>query len=474
MNPYKKIKIVATMGPSSTKPEIIREMILAGMNVCRLNFSHGTQADHANMVDNIRKVARELKVDVAILQDLQGPKVRVGKFEKGSIEIASGDRVTITTKKILGKEGLIPTDVETLASDVEVGHRILLDDGLMELEVLATNKKDSIECGVVYGGVLKDRKGMNLPQSRLSVDCLTEKDLSDVAFAAKLNLDYVALSFVRTAEDIHQLRRILEEHGSRSKIIAKIEMREAVKNLEEIIAVSDGVMVARGDLAIEVGQTLLPGLQKRIIKTANRLKKPVITATQMLDSMVSNPRPTRAEVTDVANAILDGTDACMLSAESASGQYPVRTIETMNEIASQVEKDQLKFYRFPKEQKDWSLVSEAIAESACVTAKMLDAKAIICLSTTGKTATLISSFRPKAPIVSVTHVEEGLTALQLNWGIHPMKISPYTTGEEAMREVENLLLERGFLSKGDKVVLTLGFPVASRAKTNALRVHIVD
>jgi len=473
MNPYKKVKVVATMGPSSSDPAVIKEMILAGLNVARLNFSHGSHEDHAKMITSVRSVAKELKTDIAILQDLQGPKVRVGTFEDGSIEIKKGENVQITTEKVAGKPGLIPTDVETLAEDVEVGHKILLDDGLLELEVIKTDKKSLIDCRVIYGGILKDRKGMNVPQSRLNVDCLTEKDIADLDFGLKFDLDYVALSFVRSEDDISKLRKILTKHGAKSKIVAKIEMREAIDNLNNIVQVSDAVMVARGDLAIEVGQSLLPGLQKKIIKVANYWQKPVITATQMLDSMVTNPRPTRAEVTDVANAILDGSDALMLSAESASGEYPARCIETMMDIAKHVEATQLPFYIFP-EKRSIHQISEAIAESACTAAQMLDATAIVCLSTTGKTATYISSFRPKAPIVSVTHLSEGLSSLNLNWGIHPLKISAYKTGEEAMLEVETKLLEMGLVKSGDKLILTLGFPVASRAKTNALRVHIVN
>jgi pyruvate kinase len=472
MQTLRKVKIVATIGPSSESYENLEKLIRAGMNVARLNFSHGTHDQHKKVITNIRDICRKLNVEVAILQDLQGPKVRVGKFEGGKVELIQGDIVKVTTKDVLGTAKIIPTDVKTLPQDVKIGSRILINDGLIELRVTQTNGKDEITAEVVYGGKLSDRKGINVPEVRLSLDCMTPKDIADLDFGLEHNVDYVALSFVRSADDIVSLRQRIHDFGKATKIISKIEMLEAIQNLTDIVKASDAVMVARGDLAVEVGQSLLPGLQKKIIRESNFWKRPVITATQMLESMVDNPLPTRAEVTDVANAVLDGTDAIMLSAETASGKYPVKCIETMNEISMAIERDQLAFYKF-NENKKWNFISESIAESACVTAKKLDAAAIICLSTTGKTATFISSFRPKSPVISVTHIEDGLNQLELAWGVYTMRIPPYETGEQAMEYVEMLLLKFGIVKPGEKLIVTLGMPVASRAKTNALRVHVV-
>ncbi|MCB0349289.1 MAG: pyruvate kinase [Bdellovibrionales bacterium] len=472
MQTLRKVKIVATIGPSSESYENLEKLIRAGMNVARLNFSHGTHEQHKKVIHNIRDISKKLHVEVAILQDLQGPKVRVGKFEGGKAELVAGETVVVTTKDILGNSKLIPTDVKTLPADVKIGSRILINDGLLELKVLSTNQKDEITAEVVYGGKISDRKGINVPDVRLSLDCMTTKDIKDLEFGLEHNVDYIALSFVRTANDIISLRQRIHDFGKTTKIISKIEMLEAIQNLTNIVRASDAVMVARGDLATEVGQSLLPGLQKKIIKEANYWKRPVITATQMLESMVDNPLPTRAEVTDVANAVLDGTDAIMLSAETASGKYPEKCIQTMSEIALAVEADQLGFYKF-NDNKKWNFISESIAESACVTAKKLDASAIICLSTTGKTATFISSFRPKSPVISVTHVEEGLTSLQLAWGVYTLRIPQYQTGEQAMEFVEAQLLKYEIVKPGEKLIVTLGMPIASRAKTNALRVHVV-
>ncbi|HWU42612.1 MAG TPA: pyruvate kinase, partial [Bdellovibrio sp.] len=328
--------------------ENLEKAIKAGMNVARLNFSHGTHEDHLKVVQSLRKLSKKLRAPVAVLQDLQGPKIRVGKFENGSIELKPGEKLVITTAAVTGKPGLIPSDFKELPLACQSGTRILLDDGLMELKVLVVRGQE-LDVEVVYGGTLKDRKGMNLPGVNLPVECMTEKDLVDLEFGIKNQVDYIALSFVRHARDIRRLREIIESHKSPAKIVAKIEMIEAIENLEEICRLSDAVMVARGDLAVEVGQSRLPGFQKRIISVCNQLGRPVITATQMLDSMVENPRPTRAEITDVANAVLDGSDALMLSAESASGKYPFRCIRTMHEIICEVERNEEEYYKLSLE-----------------------------------------------------------------------------------------------------------------------------
>lgn len=468
----RRAKVVATIGPASSARDNLKELILAGMNVARLNFSHGTHEDHKAVIRNIRELSSELSSPVAILQDLQGPKIRVGKLEGGTLELIVGESVTLTTREVLGKGDLIPTDFKSLPEDCEIGTRILLDDGLMELSVGKVENTE-VHCKVIYGGTLKDRKGMNIPGANLSVECLTPKDMVDLKFGLESAVDYVALSFVRSHKDMLELRELVQKKSPSTKLIAKIEMLEALDDLENIVKCSDAIMVARGDLAIEIGQTRLASVQKQIIKECNRQLKPVITATQMLDSMVNNPRPTRAEITDVANAILDGTDALMLSAETASGKYPAMCIATMHDIAIEVEKESSEYYIF-KEHSNFESVPEAIAASSCMSSEILDASVIVCLTTTGRTATYISSFRPHAHIIAVTHLTGTLNRLELVWGIQTVKIDNYENTDAAMAQVEDLLLEYGLVKAGDRVVLTMGMPVNQRAKTNALRVYTVE
>jgi len=467
----RRVKIVATIGPSTSNSKALQSLIDAGMNVARLNFSHGTHQDHLNSIQNIRSICKELNTQVAILQDLQGPKIRVGKMKNGSIELQEGEQVRITIDDVVGEKGIIPTDFKQLPRDCRPGGKILLDDGLLELRIDRVDSRN-VYCTVIFGGNLKDRKGMNVPGANLSVDCLTEKDLKDLQFGLDQNVDYVALSFVRKGDDIRQLRELIEAKKSNARIISKIEMLEAIENLEEIVRLSDAVMVARGDLAVEVGQSLLPGLQKEIISLCNKLGRPVITATQMLDSMVSHPTPTRAEVTDVANAVLDGSDALMLSAETASGQYPSKCVQTMSEITLEVEKKGKYFYKMNLDDEFLS-VAEAIGASACLCAKKLNAAAIVCLTTSGKTATLISRYRPKAKVIAVTHLIPTLNRLELVWGIQTMAIEPYDSSEHAIKQVEVMLVKFGLVEPGDKIIVTMGVPVLERGTTNSVRVHIV-
>ena len=459
------------LGPASRDPENLKKAIYAGMNVARLNFSHGTHAEHFAVIKSLRKISVDLKTPVTILQDLQGPKVRVGLFEKGSILLKPMETVTVTVEDILGKEGLIPSDFKELCLACKKGHHILIDDGLIELEVLQVGSK-SLEAKVIYGGILKNRKGMNLPGINLPVEALTAKDKEDLEFGLQNGVDYVALSFVRHAKDIRQLRDIIEKHNSPAKIVAKIEMLEALDNLEEIIRLSDVVMVARGDLAVEIGQSRLPREQKRIIKLSNQLGKPVITATQMLDSMVENPRPTRAEITDVANAILDGTDAVMLSAESASGKYPFKAIRTMHEIILEVEKNEESYYKISLDNELLSTPA-AIAASSALSALKLNASAIVCLTTSGKTAQIIASFRPKAQIVAMTKDLNVLNRLEMLWGLQTLHLNPYENLKDILSQVEKLLIENGLAKTGERIILTLGQPIADHGKTNAIHVHVL-
>lgn len=462
---------MATMGPATYSKEAIRNCVRAGMNVARLNFSHGDHATHKQVIEWIREVSQEFKAPVTILQDLQGPKIRVGRFENGAIDLIEGEVVIITIDDILGKPGLIPSDFKGLIKACDVGQKILLDDGLLELRVTERREKD-LSAKVIFGGKLKDRKGMNVPGAFLPVECMTPKDLKDLEFGLSQDVDYVALSFVRKGEDIRELRELIKQKNPQTKIVAKIEMLEAMDHLEEIARLSDVIMVARGDLAVEVGQSILPSMQKRIIKLCNSLGKPVITATQMLDSMVENPRPTRAETTDVANAVLDGSDALMLSAETASGKYPFKCIQTMHEIALEVERTNTHYYNITMEDEFYS-VAEAIGASACLSALKLNASAIVCLTTTGRTANIISRFRPKAQIIAMTHILPTLNRLELSWGIQTHPIKPYNSSDEAMIQIEEKLLQYGLVKTGDRVILTLGVPVLERGKTNTLRVYTI-
>lgn len=467
----RRAKIVATIGPATKDPENLTKAIQAGLNVARLNFSHGTHAEHLSVIQNLRRISKDLKAPVTILQDLQGPKVRVGLFEKGSIELKPQEIVKVTIEDTLGKEGLIPSDFKELCLAVKTGDQILLDDGLIELEVLNVRKTD-LDAKVIYGGQLKNRKGMNLPGVSLPVEAMTIKDKQDLEFGLENNVDYIALSFVRHGKDIRQLREIIDQRKSPAKIVAKIEMVEALENLEEIIRLSDVVMVARGDLAVEVGQSRLPSAQKQIISMCNQLGKPVITATQMLDSMVENPRPTRAEITDVANAVLDGTDALMLSAESASGKYPFKAIRTMHEIIVEVEKNEHNYNKISLETELLS-VPTAIAASSALCALKLNASAIVCLTTTGKTAQVISGFRPKAQIIAITTQLEVLNRLEITWGLQTLLLSQYDTLKDIIAQVEKMLIENGLSKTGDRIILTLGQPIADKGKTNAMHVHTI-
>lgn len=467
----RRTKIVATIGPATRGRANLKKAIMSGMNVARLNFSHGTHEDHLKVIRELREVSEELHAPVTILQDLQGPKIRVGRFEGGEIELNEGEQVVITTENIVGKPGLIPSDYKDLTKAARPGNRIMLDDGLLELKIDRV-EDPRVYATVLFGGVLKDRKGMNVPGGELAIECLTEKDLRDLEFGLANGVDYVALSFVRKGDDIRQLQDIIKLKAPGTKIVAKIEMLEAIDNLEEIVRLSDAVMVARGDLAVEVGQTRLPQIQKQIVQLCNKIGCPVITATQMLDSMTENPRPTRAEITDVANAVLDGSDALMLSAESASGKYPFKCIQTMHEIILEVERNGDYYYNMTMESEFFS-VAEAIGAAASLTALKLNASAIVCLTTSGRTASIISSFRPKARIIAVTHIIPTLNRLELVWGIQTLTIKPYTSSDDAMHQIEEMLIQYGLVKTGDKVILTLGVPVLERGKTNALRVYTI-
>lgn len=461
-------KIVATIGPASESLDQLKKCMMAGMNVARLNFSHGDHAQHAQVIQNIQKLMHELKAPVALLQDLQGPKIRVEKMK--DLVLQTGDEIIIADDFIPGHKSL-SIDLKGLSKYAQVDQTVLIDDGLIELKISRV-QKNKIICDVIHGGTVKERKGVNLPNMPFPMKSLTDKDLKDLKFGMTQSLDYVALSFVRKAQDILDLRKLLKNLERPPRIIAKIEMADAIEDLEQIVAVSDAVMVARGDLAVEVGQARLAGLQKKIIALCNHMGKPVITATQMLESMRDNPRPTRAEVTDVVNAVFDGSDALMLSAESAQGKFPVQAIQTMHELIVEAEKQESIYNKIQLESK-MQYVPEALAISAALCASKLEAKAIVCMSTSGRTARLISRFRPHAYLLAVTDKVETLRGLELCWGVQTLQIQKFDSTEDVMAEIEKVLVTHGIVTEGDKIVCTLGTPVRKGVKTNTLRVITV-
>jgi pyruvate kinase len=473
---HRRTKIVATVGPACDSEEKLNELLEAGVDVFRLNFSHGEQAAKSVVIRNIRDISRRRERAVAILGDLQGPKIRTGKMQGGSMELVAGSEVTITIRELLGEGDTIPTIYQGLPGDVVPGDRILLDDGLMELRVLGVTGPD-VRCCVVSGGVLKDRKGINLPGAKVSAPALTEKDREDLLFCIAEELDFVALSFVRQASDVQELKDILGSHNSELRVIAKIEKPEAVDNFDSILEVSDGIMVARGDLGVEISPEKVPLIQKRIIRSCNKAGKPVITATQMLESMVLNPRPTRAEVSDVANAILDGTDAIMLSAETASGKYPIEAVTMMVQVARDVEGDpqlQNQVFHPIHELDGFPCLAEVIGQAACRVAEGVGAAAILAFTQTGSTAALVSKYRPALPIYAVTPSRAVRRRLTLYAGVQSLRVQIEGDTEAQIRSVEKTVLATGRLKKGDVVVITMGSPLSTSGTTNLMKVHRLE
>lgn len=472
----RRTKIVATIGPATSSPERIRQLLGAGIDVVRLNFSHGSYEDHRQTVERVRGAAEEAGRPIAILQDLQGPKMRTGALQGGEpVELTPGQELTITTDTVSGDAHRISTDYPHLPQDVSAGDRILVSDGLIELRVLETTETD-VRTTVVYGGKLRPRQGINLPGVQVSSPSVTDKDLADLAFGVKLGVDYVAISFVRQAEDVLRVKQALEEAGADTPVIAKLERPEALDHLEAILAAADGLMVARGDLGVEIAPERVPGLQKQIIQAANRVGKPVITATQMLESMISSPQPTRAEVSDVANAILDGSDAVMLSGETAIGQHPIHAVEMMARIAEAVEAQAIVEAQttigYPLD--EFSSVPQGIAAAVSALVRTLPMKAICVMTRTGTTARLVSRYRPELPILGFTPVEATYRRLCMVWGVTPIRTEFAHTEEAYFRQVRTLLLEQGRARREDKVVVTGGHPFTTGGATNMIRVLGLD
>jgi pyruvate kinase len=478
----RKTKIVATVGPASSSPENLGRLIKAGVDVFRLNFSHGTHEQHLEVIKSVREIAARLARPTALLQDLSGPKIRTGKVQDG-VELVNGRRIAITTdQSVVGSAELISTTYEALPHDVKPGDRVLLDDGNLELRVLSTGK-DRVDCEIVDGGPLRSNKGLNLPGVALSTPALTEKDVQDVRFGVQHGVDFVALSFVRQARDVERAQGLVRELGGHAPVIAKIEKPQALDNLDSIMAVADGVMVARGDLGVELGTENVPIAQKRIIAAANVSGRVVITATQMLESMIENPRPTRAEASDVANAILDGTDAVMLSGESAVGRFPIEAVETMARIASFTEEHAAGAIRrrhLDGRRSDHANVplapgtpiTRSLTRVAVSVAEELGCKLILAFTESGITARLLALHRPRMPVVAVTPSERVYRQLALSWGVVPVRSDLSGSTDDLLAIGERQLKARGLVATGDTILMLSGHSAAAAA-TNMVRVHTV-
>ncbi|MBD1867745.1 pyruvate kinase [Cyanobacteria bacterium FACHB-471] len=468
----RRTKIVATIGPATSSPEVLRDLIEAGATTLRLNFSHGTHEDHQRSIRLIRQISFELNQPVGILQDLQGPKIRLGKFENGSITLQKGDPFILTSRLLPGSQEISSVTYKPLADEVPEGATILLDDGRVEMivdKVDKTNKE--LHCRVVVGGVLSNNKGVNFPGVYLSIKALTDKDRTDLTFGLDQGVDWVALSFVRNPQDILEIKELISSAGKNVPVIAKIEKHEAIEQMEAVLSICDGVMVARGDLGVELPAEEVPLLQKRLIATANRLGIPVITATQMLDSMVQSPRPTRAEISDVANAILDGTDAVMLSNETAVGKYPIQAVETMARIATRIEQDQP--LNRNAESAPGRSIPNAISQAVGRIAEQLKSAAIMTLTKTGATARNVSKFRPHTPILAITPHVDVARQLQLVWGVKPLLVLDLPSTGQTFQAALNVAQEKQLLSEGDLVVMTAGTLQGVAGSTDLIKVEVV-
>lgn len=470
----RKTKIICTMGPANDDEQVLRRLMLGGMDVARFNFSHSDHAAHKQKLDKLVKLRTELNLPIATILDTKGPEIRIRTFAKGKVELKKGDLFTLTTRDVEGDETIVSVTYPNLPKDVKQDAIILLDDGLISMKVTNVSETDII-CRVLNSGVVSNSKGINLPGTRISMPFISEKDRADIIFGIENGFDFIAASFTRSAEDILEIRKILEQYNCHSiNIIAKIENSEGVENIDEILRVVDGVMVARGDMGVEIPLEDVPVLQKMMIKKAYNAGKQVITATQMLDSMMKNPRPTRAEATDVANAIYDGTSAIMLSGETAAGQYPVEALETMVKIAVSAENDIDYVKRFKARDIDTLPdITNAISHATCTTAHDLGAKAIITVTKSGKTARMISKYRPQYPIVGCTTDEKVCRQLNLSWGVTPLLVAEQKDTDELFEHAVDAAQKAGVVTDGDLVVITAGVPLGISGTTNLLKVHVV-
>ena len=469
----RKTKIICTLGPSTDKDGVLRELIANGMNVARFNFSHGSHEEHKGRLDLLKSLREELGKPVAALLDTKGPEIRLKDFKNGTEMLEAGQIFTLTTRDVEGTKEICSITYKDLPQDVHPGGTIMLDDGLIKLQIQTVNDTD-IVCKVLNNGKIKNKKGVNVPGVHLSMPYMSQRDRDDIIFGAQQGFDFIAASFVRTAQDVYDIRNLLNEYDSNIRIIAKIENREGVNNIDSILAAADAVMVARGDLGVEIDFTELPGIQKNIIERSFSFGKPIVTATQMLDSMIVNPRPTRAEISDVANAIYDGTSAIMLSGETAAGAYPVEALKTMSAIAERTETENHARVEYLTEATNGKIsVSDATAHAACLTAKDVNAAAIVTVSESGTTARLLSKYRPQQPIIACVMKEQVQRQLSLSWGITSLMMPLAHSTDELIEMSTALAKENGFLHNGELAVVTAGVPVGISGTTNMIKIHMV-
>lgn len=471
----KRTKIVTTLGPASTNKKVLTHMIALGVDVCRLNFSHGNKNDHLNAIKTIREINEENGTHVGILADLQGPKIRIGIMKEGGAMLLTGRTITITTHEQIGNEELIYITYEHFPKDVERGEIILLDDGKIQLQVIESNNIDTVSCTIIHGGILTSRKGVNLPNTKISIPSLTEEDHDNLLFALSHDVEWIGMSFVRKAEDMIKVKEIIKAQGKTARVIAKIEKPEAIDNIDEIIEASDGIMVARGDLGVEMPLEEVPVLQKMIVRKCRNASKPVIIATQMLESMIVTPRPTRAEVNDVANSVLDGADAVMLSAETSVGEFPEIVIETMSKIIRHIEKTSYPYFT-PKtsDANSKNFISDNICSSSIFLAEQTKATAIVAMTSSGYTAYEISSHRPDAEIFIFTGNKSMLNTLSLVWGVRSFYYDGYESTDTTIQDVNDHLKELNLVKPGQLVVNTASIPIEKKGKTNMIKVGVVE
>jgi pyruvate kinase len=474
---HHKTKIVATVGPACETYDQLKNLVIAGVNVFRLNFSHGTHEDKKKIIDNIRGINKELNCTIAILGDLQGPKLRVGEIENNRLEVKEGDILTFTNTKCVGTLEKIYVSYPNLAGDVVVGNTIMIDDGKIEVLVHSVESNGDVKVKVTLGGIISSKKGINLPDTKISLPALTEKDLEDAAFIIKEELDWVALSFVKRVADIEMLRAILNEHKSNAKIIAKIEMPEALTNIRDLIIASDAIMIARGDLGVELPVEKIPLIQKELIRKCIHRAKPVIVATQMMESMIDRVKPNRSEITDVANAVIEGADALMLSGETATGQFPVLVIETMRKIISEVEENGYKYNRsedLKPQPHSPSFLSDAVCYNASKLSEDSNANALVGMTQSGYTAFMLSSFRPESPLFIFTKKKSLVNQLSLSWGVKAFYYNKEESLDEIIKDQIQLLKAQGFVNTGDVVVNTGSTPIQLHLPTNMIKINKVD
>lgn len=472
---YNKTKIIATVGPASSSEKILEKMIRGGVDVFRINFSHGSYDDMKKIISSIRKLNKKLNTNIGILADLQGPKIRIGKVKNSRIELKEGKTISIVTKECMGDEARLCINYTHFPSDVSAGEQIRINDGKFLLEVISTNKKDLVKAKIIYGGMLSSNKGVNLPDTKISLPCLTEKDSKDLNFALEHEVEWIGLSFVRSVTDVVDLKKKIKEKHKHARVIAKIEKSEALKEIDNIIDLADGIMVARGDLGVELPMEQVPLIQKMLVEKCIKASRPVIIATQMMESMIENFSPTRAEVNDVANAVLDGADAVMLSGETSVGKFPVKVIETMQKIISRVEQEEIIYFReHPPVLQTQTFISDSICYNASVMARQAKVSAIVTMTNSGYTAFRISSHRPRANIFVFTDNHVLLTTLSLVWGVRRFYYNKYESTDKTMEDLKNFLKKEGLVKTDDLLINTASMPLIEKGRTNMLRLSHVE